>query len=49
MKIEFIIIILNNINNNINNKVLFFKFLKDFFSSTIIINIIVAISKTFLI
>ena len=43
MRIEFIIIILNNINNNINDKVLSFEFFKDFFSLIIIINIVVAI------
>ena len=47
MRIEFIIIILNDINNDINNKTLFFKFFKDFFSSMIIINIVTAISNIF--
>ena len=47
MKIEFVIIILNNINNNINNKALFFEFFKNFFSLTIIINTAAVISKIF--
>ena len=47
MRIKFITIILSDINNNINDKALSFKFFKNFFSSIIIINIVVAISKTF--
>ena len=47
MRIEFIITILNHINNDINDKALFFEFFKNFFSSTVIINIVVAILKTF--
>ena len=49
MRIKFIIIILNNNNNNINDKILFFKFFKKIFSLTIIINIVITISKIFLI
>ena len=46
-KIKFIIIILNDINDNINNKAFFFKFFKNFSRSTIIINIIIIILNIF--
>ena len=46
-RIEFAITILDDINNNINDKALFFEFFKNFPSSTIIINIIIAILNTF--